>query len=65
MVGHLSGEYEHCCTYSSEDGILGFCDHTKKKSEFEFGRTYRHYRIGSKIYKSKKAFLAALKDYKP
>ena len=63
MVAHLAMEDEHCCTYSSEDGRLGFCDHTKKKGEFDFGRTYRHWRIDSKVYKKKEDFLDALKDF--
>ena len=64
MVAHLAMEDEHCCTYSSEDGMLGFCDHTKKRG-FDFGRSYRHWRIGKKVYKSKEKFLEALKDYHP
>lgn len=64
MVAHLAMEDEHCCTYTSEDGMLGFCDHTKKRG-FNFGRTYRHWRIGNKVYKSKEKFLEALKDYHP
>lgn len=64
MVAHLAKDDEHCCTYSSEDGMLGFCDHTKKRG-FNFGRSYRHWRIGKKVYKSKEKFLEALKDYHP
>lgn len=64
MVAHLAMEDEHCCTYSSEDGMLGFSDHTKKRG-FDFGRSYRHWRIGEKVYKSKEKFLEALKDYHP
>lgn len=63
MVTHFAMEDEHCTTYASEDGSLGFCDHTKKKGEFDFGRTYRHWRIGSKVYKSFAKFQEALKDY--
>ena len=65
MVAHLAMEHEHCCTYTSEDGMLGFCDHTIKTSEFTYGRTYRHWRIGKKVYKSKEKFLEALADYHP
>ena len=63
MVTHIAMEDEHCTTYESVDGSLGFCDHTKKKGEFDFGRTYRHWRIGSKVYKSFAKFQEALKDY--
>lgn len=69
MVGHAALADEHTCTYQSKDGRLGFCDHTKVLADFdgmkEFGRTYRHWRIDSKVYKSKKKFLEALKDFHP
>lgn len=65
MVAHLAMENEHCCTYTSEDGRLGFCDHTTKTSEFKYGRTYRHWRIDGKIYKTEKKFLEALADFHP
>lgn len=63
MTAHVNGEKEHTLTYSDESGDLGFCDHTKVKNEFDFGRTYRHWRIKNKVYKSYKKFLEALKDY--
>lgn len=65
MVGHLAMANEHASTYSSKDGRLGFCDHTKKRGDFAYGRTYRHWRIDNKIYKSKEKFLEALKDFHP
>lgn len=65
MIAHLAMEDEHCCTYSSPDGRLGFCDHTKKTGEFTYGRTYRHWRIDGKVYKSKEKFMDALKDFHP
>ena len=65
LVAHIAKEDEHCTIYASVDGSLGFCDHTKKKGEFDFGRTYRHWRIGSKVYKSFEKFQVALKDYNP
>ncbi len=64
-VGSLSMEDEHCITYSSRDGRLGFCVHTKKIDEFTFGRSRRHWRIDTKVYKSKKKFLEALEDFHP
>lgn len=65
FVSHLSMEDEHCLTYASEDGRLGWCDHTKKKKNGDFGRTYRHWRIDGKVYKSKEKFLEALADFSP
>lgn len=63
-VSHLAMENEHCLTYVSEDGNLGFCDHTVKRG-YDFGRSYRHWRIKGKVYKSKEVFLEALKEYHP
>ena len=65
MVAHMAMTDEHTSTYTSEDGRLGFCDHIKKKGEFGFGRTYRHWRIDGKVYKTKAKFLEALKDFNP
>lgn len=65
IVAHLAMENEHCCTYSSRDGRLGICIHTRKRGEFDFGRSYRHWRIDNKVYKTKAAFSEALKDFHP
>lgn len=57
---------EHTMTYSSPDNDLGFCVHTPKNEDGSFSkRTYTHYRIGERIYKTRKRFLEALKDYNP
>jgi hypothetical protein len=60
---------EHTCTYSSKDGRLGFCVHTPVTADFGgiklYGRSRRHWRIDDNIYKSKKKFLEALKDFHP
>ena len=53
-------EHEHTSTYTSEDNRLGWCDHTIYKDGRPY-RSYRHWRIGEKIYKSKKKFIEALK----
>jgi hypothetical protein len=36
--------------------------HAKRKNG-DFGRTYRHWRIDNKIYKSDEKFFEALKDF--
>jgi hypothetical protein len=64
-VGHLAMEHEHCMTYVSEDGRLGFCDHTPRRKSGGFGKTYHHYSIDGKVYKTKEKFLEALKDFNP
>jgi len=65
FVCSAAWETEHTMTYETEDGRLGFCDHTPKRKNGDFGRTYRHYRIENKVYKTKENFLEALKDYNP
>jgi len=65
MVSHISMEKEHCISYMSEDGRLGFCDFTRKKKDGTFGKSHRHYRIDNKIYETKEAFLEAIKDFNP
>lgn len=65
FVCSAAWQNEHTMTYESEDGRLGFCDHTQKRKNGDFGRTYRHYHIDGKVYKSKEKFLAALADFNP
>lgn len=65
FVSSLAMEDEHMVSYESEDGRLGFCDHTLKRKDGTFGRTYRHYRIEGKVYKTKEKFIAALADFSP
>lgn len=65
FTGSMALASEHTCAYSSPDGKLGFCDHTPVKGYMEYGRTYRHYRIGAKIYKSYRKFLEALEQPTP
>ncbi len=63
MVAHLSLAKEHQATYADDSGRLGFCDITKKKSEFEFGESRRVYRIDSTWYETKEEFEKALKRF--
>ena len=59
-------EDEHTMTYSALEGRLGFCVHTPKNEDGTFSkRTYTHYHINGKVYKSKKKFLEALNDFNP
>lgn len=64
-VCHAAFEDEHTLTYISEDGRLGFCMHTPKLKHGGFGKSRTHYQIDGKIYKSRKKFLEALKDFDP
>jgi hypothetical protein len=63
MVYHLSMEKEHQATYADDSGRLGFCDITKKKSEFEFGESRRVYRIDSTWYDTEEEFVKALERF--
>ena len=64
FVAHMSMEDEHTTTYASEDNRLGICDHAIYKDGRPY-RSYRHYWLNGKVYKSKKKFIEALKDYNP
>lgn len=65
FVCSLSMEDEHTLTYESENGRLGFCDHTLLRKDGTFGRTYRHWHIDGKVYKKKDKFVEALADFNP
>ena len=62
MVSHMALEDEYVAVYVNEKHGLSFCRRTKRKDEYTLGRSYTHYKIGSKVYKRKKAFLEAIKD---
>ena len=62
---HLNMEHEHCTTYFSEDHRIGFCDHVPFKDGEPHGRSYRHYWLDGKVYKTKQKFIEALKDFNP
>lgn len=66
FVCSAAWETEHTTTYESEDGRLGFCDHVPR-DEYGMvkkgGRAVRHFMIDGKVYKSKKKFLEAIKDF--
>lgn len=61
MVAHLSLTTEHQATYADDSGRIGFCDITKKKNDFEFGKSRRVYRIDSTWYETFAEFVEALK----
>lgn len=64
-VCHAAFEDEHTLTYISENGRFGFCMHTPKLKNGRFGKGRTHYQIDGKVYKSRKKFLEALKDFDP
>lgn len=65
FVCSLAMEDKHILSYESEDGRLGFCDHTRKCKNGGFGKSFRHWRIEDKVYKNKDKFIEALADFNP
>lgn len=63
LVAHMSLEYVHTSTYADDSERLGYCIHTRKKKNGDFGTSYTHYRIDEQVYKQKDKFLEALKDF--
>lgn len=59
MVSHLAMVHEHCATYVNDEYGISICKHTKKKNEFEFGRSYTHFMYKGVVYKTKEKFLEA------
>ena len=62
FVCSAAWEHEHTTCYISECGRFGICHHVPYKNGYPRGRSYTHYRIGDKIYKSKQKFIDALKE---
>lgn len=61
---HLTLEDEYATTYASEDGRFGWCDHVPRDRNTGMvakrRKAYRHYRIGSEVYKTREKFIEAL-----
>lgn len=60
---HMSLENEHITVYDSECGRFGICDHVPYKGMSPWGRSYTHYRIRDKTFKTKKKFIQALREF--
>lgn len=60
----LAMEHEHAATYTARIGFLQIskCVHTLKKEDFSFGRSYTHYLINGKVYKSHKSAVEAINE---
>ena len=65
FVSHLSMIDMHITTYASDNNQLGWCDYVPFKNGEPKRRACRHYRIGTKIYKTREKFMEAIKDYNP
>lgn len=62
FVSHLAMETYHAATYVNEQYGFTMCVRTRKKDDFTFGRTTKHYRYEGVVYKSLPKFLEAIKD---
>lgn len=60
FMSHMSMVDEHTIVYATQDNKFMYCVHQPYKDGQPCGRRYCHYRIGTKIYKSKKKFLEAI-----
>ena len=63
MVSHLSMEGEHCSVYEDDSKRLSLCYHVPYRDGEPCGRTYTHYMIDGKVYKTKEKFIEALKEF--
>ena len=61
---HLAMEHEYTTTYASADNRVGVCVHVPHhpKTGEPHGRSYRHYMIDGKVYKSRQKLAEAIKD---
>ena len=62
MQSHIAMEDEHITNYCNDDYGFIMQVSTKKKNEFEFGRSKRHFIYKGKRYRSLPKFLEAIKD---
>lgn len=62
MESHMAIEDAHIASYINDDYGFIMQVSTKKKNEFEFGRSTRHFIYKGKRYRSLPKFLEAIKD---
>lgn len=55
---HMSMEDEHTMSYTAtyKGHAFGICDHTPYKDGVPKGRSYRHFMVDGKVFKTKKKF---------
>ena len=64
MESHMAMEDAHIASYVNDDYGFIMQVTTKKKNEFEFGRSTRHFIYKGKRYRSLPKFLEAIKEIK-
>ena len=64
MVSHLALETEYICVYESQNPLYKILiyKHTKIKKNGEFGKSYTHYVLNGKVYKTKQELLNAINN---
>ena len=63
MVSHLAMETEHICVYKSQNPLYKiFIYKNTKKNNGEFGKSYTHYVLNGKEYKTKQELLDAINN---
>lgn len=57
-------EKEHCTVYESKNPLynIKMCKHTEKKKNGEFGKSYTHYVLNGKAYKTRQELLDAINN---
>lgn len=61
----LAMKHEHATTYAAKigDKPIRKCEHTIKKADGTFGRSYTHYLFDGKVFKSHSKVLGAINQY--
>lgn len=64
MVSHLAMEREHICVYKSQTPFYKILiyKNTIRKKNGEFGKSYTHYVLNGKDYKTKQELLNAINN---
>ena len=64
MVSHLAMETEHCIVYESKNPLykIRIYKNTEKKKNGEFGKSYTHYVLNGKEYKTRQELLDAINN---
>ena len=64
MVSHLAMGTEHICVYKSQNPLYNILiyKNTKRKKNGDFGKSYTHYVLNGKEYKTKQELLDAINN---
>ena len=62
FVAHISMTDCHVTTYESEDGRFSYSSYVRFRDGQPYGRSFQHYYIGRKVFRTKKKFIEALAE---